>query len=196
MMHRELSGSFLSLMDYLNFSAEERKIADNYFTLLRNDFTEIWHDQGIELGGGQPFTVGTEGEQRNKLHIVSKVYCRFVLAEVRIQGNALTYLDEFLDSSRGNSYIQQHTRSGIPREMIHAVCSGGTCLLSASLPGPVSNRAHQVGAARELLPMAANSPAAMRSLGHELSRAVDADPNTYFESHRGSTFFDIVSSLG
>jgi hypothetical protein len=47
------------LIDDLKFSDEERKMADNYFTILRNDFTEIWHDQGIELGGGQPFTVGT-----------------------------------------------------------------------------------------------------------------------------------------
>lgn len=73
-MHRELSESFLSLMDSLQFSDEERKMADNYFTILRNDYAEIWHDQGIELGGGQPFTVGTEGEQRNRLHIVSMFY--------------------------------------------------------------------------------------------------------------------------
>lgn len=70
-MHRELSESFLSLIDELKFSDEERKMSDNYFTILRNDFTEIWHDQGIELGGGQPFTSGIEGEQRNMLHIVS-----------------------------------------------------------------------------------------------------------------------------
>ena len=70
-MHRELSDLFLSLIGNLGFNDEERKMADNYFTILRNDFTEIWYDQGIELGGGQPFTVGTEGEQRNVLHIVS-----------------------------------------------------------------------------------------------------------------------------
>lgn len=70
-MYRELSEAFLSLIDYMNFSGEERKMADNYFTFLRNDFPEIWHDQGIELGGGQPFTVGTEGEQRNRMHMVS-----------------------------------------------------------------------------------------------------------------------------
>ena len=70
-MHRELSESFLLLMEDLKLSDEERKMADNYFTILRNDFTEIWYDQGIELGGDQPFTIGTEGEQRNRLHIVS-----------------------------------------------------------------------------------------------------------------------------
>lgn len=73
-MHRELSELFLSLIDGMNFSSEERRMADNYFTILRNDFTEIWYDQGIELGSGQPFTVGPEGEQRNRMHIVSVFY--------------------------------------------------------------------------------------------------------------------------
>jgi hypothetical protein len=73
-MHRELSESFLSLINDVNFSGEERRMADNYFTVLRNDFAEIWYDQGIELGGGQPFTVGTEGEQRNRMHIVGVFY--------------------------------------------------------------------------------------------------------------------------
>lgn len=73
-MHRELSKLFLSLMDEMNFSSEERKMADNYFTILRNDFTEIWYDQGIEIGGGQPFSIGEEGEQRNRVHIVSVFY--------------------------------------------------------------------------------------------------------------------------
>ena len=73
-MHRELSESFLSLINDREFSDEERKMADNYFTILRNDFTEIWHDQGIELGGGQPFTLGIDGEQRNMLHIASTLY--------------------------------------------------------------------------------------------------------------------------
>ena len=76
-MHRELSESFLSLVEDLKFSDEERKMADNYFTILRNVFTEIWHDQGIELGGGQPFTVGTEGEQRNRIHMVG-TFCYFI----------------------------------------------------------------------------------------------------------------------
>ena len=73
-MHRELSESFLSLINDLQFSDEERKMSDNYFTILRNDFTEIWYDQGIELGGGQPFTAGMEGEQRNRVHIVSELH--------------------------------------------------------------------------------------------------------------------------
>lgn len=57
-------------MSYLNASEEELKMADNYFSILSNTFTDIWFDQGVELAGGQPFTVGTEGEERNRRHIV------------------------------------------------------------------------------------------------------------------------------
>ncbi|KAF9785690.1 hypothetical protein BJ322DRAFT_1204137 [Thelephora terrestris] len=177
MMHRELSESFLALMDDLNFSSEERKMADNYFTLLRNDFTEIWHDQGIELGGGQPFTVGTEGEQRNRLHI----------------GNALAYLDEHLGSSRGHPYVLQDTQSRLPRERDYAVCLGRTCLLSASLPGSLGDTAHQVGVAKDLLLMVANSSIVTGSLESGLSRAADADPKTYFESKQDAQVGDFFT---
>ena len=57
-------------METLRFSEEEKKMADNYFTILHNEVAEVWLDQGMELGGGQPFTVGNEGEQRNRKHIV------------------------------------------------------------------------------------------------------------------------------
>jgi len=185
MMHRELSESFISLIDDMNFSREERKMADNYFTILRNDFTEIWYDQGVELGGGQPFTVGTEGEQRNRMHI----------------GKALAYLDEFLDSSRNHSYILSDTRSGLPPDTIHAVCLNRPCLLSASLSRPLSDGVHQVRVAKDLLPMALNSSGGVGLLEHPLSRAVDADPKTYFESQQdaqvGDYFtFDLIGQVG
>ena len=46
------------------------KMADNYYTILSNRVPEVWFDQGIELGGGEPFTVGVEGNERNAKHIV------------------------------------------------------------------------------------------------------------------------------
>lgn len=61
-------------MHVLNMSQDEMNMADNYFTLLHNKFPEVWLDQGIELGGGQPFTTGTEGHERNMLHIVRHMY--------------------------------------------------------------------------------------------------------------------------
>lgn len=52
---------------------EERKMADNYFSILGTHRTEIWFEDGLELGGGQPFTVGQEGHLRNLMHIVRSV---------------------------------------------------------------------------------------------------------------------------
>lgn len=62
---------FLTLLDKLQLSAEEHQMADNYFTILRNEIPERWFEPGIPLGGGQAFTVGSEGEERNNRHIVS-----------------------------------------------------------------------------------------------------------------------------
>ena len=194
-MHRELSKSFLSLMDDLNFSGEEKKMADNYFTILRNDFTEIWYDQGIELGGGQPFTDGMEGERRNRFHIVRTFHPLIRITDALRQGKALGYLDKFIDSARSHPYVLNDVRSG-PLDTTYAVCLKRSCLLSASLPGSLSHRAHQVGVAKDLLPMASSSLEAVGSLEHALSRAVDADPRTYFESKQGGYPIDAASSSG
>jgi len=69
-IRRSQAVEFLALMARLGASDDEMKMADNYFTILSNTFTETWFDQGLELGGGQPFTVGTEGHIRNNRHIV------------------------------------------------------------------------------------------------------------------------------
>jgi hypothetical protein len=81
MIPRFRAVEFLDLLHSLNATNEELKMADNYFTILSNTFTETWFDQGVELGGGQPFTVGADGDERNKLQIVrrlltSKTTCR------------------------------------------------------------------------------------------------------------------------
>jgi hypothetical protein len=62
MMHRSLASECLLLLQVLNLPDEEMKMADNYFTVLRNHPPETWFDQGIELGGGQAFIVGYEEE--------------------------------------------------------------------------------------------------------------------------------------
>ena len=70
-IRRSQAIEFLSLLNKLELSEEERKMADNYFTILSNTLPERWFDAGVELGGGQPFTVGREGEERNDRHMVS-----------------------------------------------------------------------------------------------------------------------------
>lgn len=64
---------FLSLMGptQLYASDDEMKMADNFYTILANEVAEIWFDHGIELSGGEAFTIGTEGLERNRRYIVS-----------------------------------------------------------------------------------------------------------------------------
>jgi hypothetical protein len=73
LIRRSMALEFLQLLDVLKASEEEKKMADNYFTILGNRVPEIWLDQGIELGGGQPFSVSSEGHERNARHIVSAI---------------------------------------------------------------------------------------------------------------------------
>jgi hypothetical protein len=56
-MHHSLASEFLLLLQILDCSKGEVKKADNYFSVLRDRPLETWFDQGIELGGGQAFTV-------------------------------------------------------------------------------------------------------------------------------------------
>lgn len=65
---------FLLVLELLHLDPAERRMADNYFTILGNKIPELWFDQNLELGGGQPFTVGSEGIQRNNKHIVGRNY--------------------------------------------------------------------------------------------------------------------------
>lgn len=60
----------MKLMDQLGVSEDERQMADNYFTILGDVVPEVWVQDSIELGGGSPFTVGSEGELRNLKHKV------------------------------------------------------------------------------------------------------------------------------
>ncbi|KAF9225549.1 hypothetical protein BS17DRAFT_751441 [Gyrodon lividus] len=78
MIRTQRALDFVSLLhhDSLAMNREEIRMADNYFTILNNEVPEIWFDQGIELGGGQPFTIGQEGDERNRRHIESA--CRYL----------------------------------------------------------------------------------------------------------------------
>ena len=78
-LRRSTVDGFLSLLQDLHFSEDERQMADNFFTILANKIPDIWFDHGIELGGGQPFTVGLEGQARNERYIVS-----FIIQRIRI----------------------------------------------------------------------------------------------------------------
>ena len=74
MLHRTKVVEFISLLRRLRLSNDEMRLADNYFTLLSNTVPEIWFDQDFELGGADPFTVGSVGAERNINHTVGLVF--------------------------------------------------------------------------------------------------------------------------
>ena len=83
-MKQSLAVQFLALLNRLNLSDEQHKMADNYFTILRNELPERWFDSEMHLDGGQPFTVGPEGQERNNRHIVCQINIFSFLLEIEI----------------------------------------------------------------------------------------------------------------
>ncbi|KAF5368318.1 hypothetical protein D9758_002176 [Tetrapyrgos nigripes] len=174
-IQRNHAVQFLSLLNLLNASVEELKMADNYFTLLSNTFPEIWFDQGIELGGGQPFTVGEEGNERNRRHIMRATHMLQQIFDCSqppcIGGSDPPYL-----------ILEESSSAWIGR----APCLGCPCVLETSislLPG--GNTQFDASSVTELLGLEARN---LRSLGDStreflnkpLSHAVDGNPVTAF----------------
>lgn len=70
LVRREQAKEFLTLLKEYDLNQAELRMSDNYFTILRNaGMPTIWFDEVVELGGGQPFTVGSEGNEHNWQHI-------------------------------------------------------------------------------------------------------------------------------
>ncbi|KAF8315329.1 hypothetical protein DL93DRAFT_2155233, partial [Clavulina sp. PMI_390] len=64
---------FLRLLDAPDwqtpFSEDEKRMADNYYSVLSNRIPDIWVDKGQPLGHEHAFTVGAEGDDRNWQYI-------------------------------------------------------------------------------------------------------------------------------
>ncbi|KAF8506627.1 hypothetical protein F5888DRAFT_1603010 [Russula emetica] len=195
-MHHSLASEFLLLLQILNCSKEEVKMADNYFSVLRNHPLETWFDQGIELGGGQAFTVGSEGHERNKKHILKAAYYLDNLLggdvsayQMRTADGKLpfTSLDKLEDSE--GSFVQ---RRGL------APCLGRPCVFETNvvlLPAAIR---HSCERAQDMLDLEEQN---LRILGdnkvHYLSYppslAVDGKPDTAFRSLLSATQGDTIT---
>lgn len=187
---------FLALLHHLNASEDEMKMADNYFTILNNRIPEVWFDQGIELGGGQPFTVGMDGDERNKIHII----------------NAYRYLDTLLsafgasDISHKLPFIEVDVVTPAGHPIFQAPCLGASCLLQTNIPLLPSH----LKAGYSIDDVFVQELRSIQSLGqgavdHYLqfppSQAVDGRPDTAFRSplpaRRGDFVgLDMLSRLG
>ena len=86
-LRRDVVIRFMSTLHKLSTSKEEKEMADNYFSIFYNRIAEIWFDHSIPLGGGQPFTVGSGGDDRNIHHIVSESFYLKAECELRPNGS-------------------------------------------------------------------------------------------------------------
>ncbi|EKM61671.1 uncharacterized protein PHACADRAFT_83532 [Phanerochaete carnosa HHB-10118-sp] len=173
MLYRSEVADFMDLMHLLNTSNAELKMADNYYTILSNRLPEIWFDQGIELGGGQPFTIGREGDDRNDRHIL----------------RATEYLAALLRSFGAQQlpYISRDPEQA-EASVARAVCRGARCLLETNIALLPGNLEHVSLAPGDILDLETQNRARLNDdeaqlyLQHPPSRAVDDRFETYFQS--------------
>ncbi|PIL31468.1 hypothetical protein GSI_06170 [Ganoderma sinense ZZ0214-1] len=200
MLHRSEAQSFLRLMRYLDAPPDDMKMADNFFTILSNRVPEVWHDQGFELGGGQPFTVGSEGDDRNKKYIL----------------RATRYLESLAHCGRvscdgfdRNGSGDQQARPQLPyitldrlhpqKPWIRAACRVAACVLETNirtLPDDVSHTATNIS---DMLSLEIENARTLGDAGkqnyldHAPSNAVDGKAYTVFRSLYGGKKGDKIT---
>jgi hypothetical protein len=163
LVRRKQAEEFLNLLEEYDLNQEETRMADNYFTILRNaGMPTIWVDDGVELGGGQAFTVGNEGNERNWAHI-----------------------ERALELLLHETKTLRHATSG--DRLTYAPCiGGGPAVLATNIkllpefgPPPPSMRLREVEAHRTAL---LGSGTAETYINHPLCHAVDGRDDTFFQS--------------
>ncbi|KAG7099707.1 hypothetical protein E1B28_001526 [Marasmius oreades] len=186
MIRRSEAKDFLSLMRLLNVTDDEFKMADNYFSILRNVFTENWFDQNIPLGGGLPFTVGQEGLERNNRHILraADLLESVLLCE---HPPCISLPAQIQDIP----YVQSRPTS--PSSSSMAPCVGAVCLLETSISMLPNEPKTEVQSTRNILEIQEKNIQSINGkeldlyLNHPPSYAVDGNPETGF--CRGSAKF-------
>ncbi|KAJ7368112.1 hypothetical protein DFH08DRAFT_830370 [Mycena albidolilacea] len=184
---RSNAESFLSLLKRIGASEEETKMADNYYSILKNSVPEIWTGHPIPLFGGGDFTVGGEGVARNRKHIAA----------------ATNYLDQIVATDAGSDawpYVSLPS-SPVEPQVERSPCLGRSCVLEStlqSLPDAFATAEATRRTAMELFAREAQlSPVltpqfTSNYVNHALSRAVDADPKTFFRSFQNATEGDTL----
>ncbi|KAK0199020.1 hypothetical protein F5146DRAFT_920864 [Armillaria mellea] len=186
MFPQPLAADFLSLLRLLQLTEDEMKMADNYFTILRNEYPEVWFDQGIQLQGGEPFTVGTEGNERNRRHINRAT--ELLSSAIACEGAPC------IPGTGNIPYIQYNTPD-LPRTLVSRTpCRGLPCVLETSirlLPESVEAPAAGIFARED------NSVLFEEDTNHyllyPLSHAVDSRADTAFRSLTGGKKGDTIS---
>jgi hypothetical protein len=183
-------------MKLLNTTDEELQMSDNYFTILSNTYSDVWFDQGVELGGGQPFTVGSEGDERNNRHIVRCSWNLRLCTQrlIRSQIRATQLLESVISSSTnqpnaiGWPYVRRGNLSVNRPSVNRAPCLSSSCLLETSIDLLPDGVEHFALAVDQMLTLEARNmellTGAQRSHydNYPPSHAVDGRPGTAFRS--------------
>ncbi|KAJ7781432.1 hypothetical protein B0H16DRAFT_1498400, partial [Mycena metata] len=187
---RSNAESFLSLLKRIGASEEENKMADNYYSILRNSVPEVWTGHPIPLGGGGDFTVGEEGVARNRKHIAA----------------AASYLDEIIanrvvaqSASDEWPYVSLTPSDPGPR-LERSPCLERTCVLESTvqfLPEAFTTNTNTYRTAVELFSREAELALSQEFISNytnfSLSRAVDANHTTSFQSAWNAVEGDLLT---
>ncbi|RDX51908.1 hypothetical protein OH76DRAFT_1400808 [Lentinus brumalis] len=198
MMHRSEAQSFLNIMRYVKATPDEFKMADNFFAILKNKVPEVWFDQGFELGGGQAFTVGSEGDERNKNYTL----------------RATRYLESLAHCGRascGDPAANGHPQHKIPYVKVdvaqspnpipwtRTACRGAACLLETNIRTLSDAVSHTASNVTDMLALETRNVGLLGDAGkanyleHALSSAVDMQPGTVFRSLTHAAQGDIIT---
>ncbi|KAJ6599252.1 hypothetical protein DFH09DRAFT_1130540 [Mycena vulgaris] len=180
---RSHAESFLLLLARIGASEEETKMADNYYSILKNSFPEIWTGAPMPLFGGGAFTVGEEGVARNRRHIAA----------------AAKYLDAIASNhSAGWPYVSLASFQSEPR-MERSPCLEKTCVIEStiqSLPDLFATdtyrAAGEIFSREEQLSMILTEQFTSNYMNFPLSFAVDANPDSFFHSAWNATEGDML----
>ncbi|KZT72881.1 hypothetical protein DAEQUDRAFT_722509 [Daedalea quercina L-15889] len=195
MIHRSQAEEFLSLMRYLRASADEMKMADNYFTILSNRVPEIWFDQSFGLGGGNAFTVGDEGHQRNMKHILRAT--RYLDSLARCGAASCEPGAQNKPEWMKIPYFSLANQSP-PSRWTRAACGGAACVLETNIKLLPEATVHTADSAEKMLALEERNLAILGTAGkqeyeaHPLSHAVDTYPDTAFRSFSNARTGDVV----
>ncbi|OSD06205.1 hypothetical protein PYCCODRAFT_1432018 [Trametes coccinea BRFM310] len=196
-LHRSEAQQFLSLLWHLKVTDDEMKMADNFFTVLSNRIPEVWFDQGFELGGGQPFTAGSEGDERNKNYTLRATrYLESLTHCGRASCDAVP--DTVTEQARPSPPYVTLDRSHAPNDRMRAACRGSACVLETNirlLPDNVSHTALNVS---DILALERRNRDLLGAseenyVRHPPSNAVDMLAETVFRSLTHATKGDMLS---
>ncbi|KAJ6629176.1 hypothetical protein B0H10DRAFT_28902 [Mycena sp. CBHHK59/15] len=191
---RDHAKAFLLLLRQLGASEEESKMADNYYSILKNSFPEIWIANPIELFGGHAFTAGKEGIERNRKHIaIATEYLDAIVLNDQVPSS--------LKQSPGDSewpYVFMGATE-VEHRLQRSPCVNTSCVLESTIKSyPETFATDTYATAGDIFRREAELSTVLTEhfsshyIASPLSHAVDADPRTPFRSYWSAASGDML----